>query len=650
MGDIAGLLSQHSKFEDASIANIIDFCEAPWGLNMNYGLEYIAPPRDPNYPTERLEQGDSCLRPVQKFILKVFYGIPLDTTPVSELEKEFEEKKKNPLYAPRMHIKLDRRIRVTDMFNDKVLFYFNEKDYLEYLFQEGRCNIREVVPGKAFQEFALVAGRRGGKSATSSIISAYEEYKLLKRGHPQAYYGLKENSEIFITCVATSIDQSKLLFNDITSNLNTCTYFKRYKNDPTLEKMEIRTPYHLEKYGMSARPNLILRAAPCSAKGLRGPANIVVILDEVAHFTDSSQNKSDSAVYEAVVPSLASFGEDGKLILISSPLAKQGKLYEGYKNAMEGAEGILTMVLPSWELNPELKATFLRREWHKNPTVYECEYGGQFSDKIKAWMPYDLLETVIDKSLQKVPRGIPKTPYYMGIDLGLKKDPTSISICHIEHKFNEAGIEVPTIILDYNDILSSTDFAFNDTDFLDFDEVFNWIENLCKDFYIVGGLMDQAYGPPLHQKLIKQGFNQFEMEYFTDKKNSDVFQNFFLQVVNGTVRLYDDPQVHSEEGDDSAKEHGELITEIINLQETVKAKYISKVHAPPIEGMHDDRADATVRAVWVASQAITRGDYEVKKDNSTQYLRTAITSRAAYQRNKMVNHRYSDPKRTIKKR
>lgn len=623
MSKLTDIISQHMTFEDATVADIITFCEAPWGLNMNKGLG-IAPKK---------REGVTVLRPVQRFLLKTYYGLELDSAPVES-------------------VPLERRIRVTDQFNDKVKFYFNEKQYLKYLYDEGRCNIKEVNDSSVRHEFALIAGRRGGKSASSAIISAYESYKLLKYNHPQRHFGLQEDDKIFITCVATSTDQAVLLFGSITSYLNICSYFSRFKNDPTSQYMKMRTPHSIERYGPGCEPSIIIRAAPCSARGLRGPGNLVVILDEIAHFVDDSHNKSDSAVYDAITPSVATFGKEGKIIAISSPLSKEGVLYDLYKSAMDGSDSVLAMVLPSWELNPTLDASFLRERWKRNPVSYECEFGGGFSEKIKSWMNRDLLVKSINPGLQKQIRGIYGVPYYMGIDIGAKNDPTSVSICHVESTSDSEGKRKSIIQLDYNEIISATTYSFADTEFLDFDKIVEWVQELCRNFNVVKGLMDQAYGPPVFQSLHKVGITQFEMKYFTDKFNSEIYQNFLLNAINQTVQIYDEKPEFKEGDEKVKKEFGPLVTEILNLQETVRSKYISRIHAPKREGHHDDRSDATVRAIWLATVAMKKGDIgNYKKTTREEFLNLhTANSSLKYHKNKYINHGYSDSKRLPPKR
>ena len=84
-------------------ADIIEFAESAWGVEME-------------------------LYPVQRVILKCHYGIPLD---------DIEE------FLVDTSWRLDKKV------------LFTEASYLRYLYDEGRSNIREVIPGQERREMVL---------------------------------------------------------------------------------------------------------------------------------------------------------------------------------------------------------------------------------------------------------------------------------------------------------------------------------------------------------------------------------------------------------------------------------------------------------------------------------------------------------------
>lgn len=502
-------------------------------------------------------------------------------------------------------------------------------------------------------------------SKLSSIISCYETYKLIRKTHPQKYYGVGADSEIYITVVATSTDQAQLLFNDIAGSIDNARFFDRYKSIPTVQYMKLKTPHDLTK-NADSKPTLIIQASPCSARGLRGMSNIVVIMDEQAHYIDNSSNKSDSAVYDAVTPSTLSFGKEARTINISSPLNKQGKLWELYNQSFK-SEKILMFQIPTWEMYPGIDSSELREKYRRNPAVYFCEIGGQFSDTVKSWMPVDQLKKCIDPNLKPKLRGKPNTIYFMGIDIGLKNDPTAISVLHIEPVkkpiYNSSGnvideIVVPKYELDKQIILqagknSKKDKNIDNTvvtsesisEFLDFEIIGDNVEQLAKDFYVEKGLFDQYTGPPLMQNLTKRGFTQFEMTYFDRRFSSEIYNNFLINVIDEAIILYDDwEDKQIEEG-----KHGPFISEIIDLQSQFISKYITIVQAPEVEGKHDDRCDSYVRALWCATQYLNKNSTMFNRSVTNQMQSANNNMSSLAMRYHKFNHRHSPERRAFKR-
>ena len=162
------------------------------------------------------------LYPVQKFIVKLYYGEPLDT--------------------------INRTIKVSDRLNTKTLYNFTEAEYLKYLFDNGRCNIGEQ-DGRMRRELILCLGRRSGKSALSSIFASYELYKLLRRGSPQSFYGMPYGSEIRVLCVANDKEQASIVYGDMQSHVESVDYFKNSIANTTQTFLKFRTANDKKKFG-----------------------------------------------------------------------------------------------------------------------------------------------------------------------------------------------------------------------------------------------------------------------------------------------------------------------------------------------------------------------------------------------------------------
>ncbi len=529
----------------------------------------------------------------------------------------------------------------------------------------GRVYDLTVPDGESF----VANGMTNHNTTLSGIFASYEVYRLLNLHNPQEYYGLPNGNRIQIISVATDKDQAGLLFNEVTTHLAKCDYFKPFVANNTQSLINFRTPYDIDKYGPTARhengkfvsfhgkATLRVTFKSCIAKGLRGAGNIIVILDEVAHFQDKGQSSAEE-IYNAVTPSTAAFspkGEDGmpiygaqtdteaRVILISSPLNRAGKFFELFHLAMSrgpGSENLLAIQAPTWEINPTVATSYYRTKYHADANVFMTEHGAQFSDRMRAWIDReeDLLVNV-DEALKVKEVGMPRYPHQMGIDVGLVKDGTAVFITHVEkehiildyHEYWRAGEDWRTT----NPHLGSnypTDYAkrLASVERLDFDEIAAWVVALSKKFFIADGLFDRWNGIPLEQALGKKGLSQFHSEYFSRDMSSKMFQAVKLLMIDKKLKLYDYPKAHG-------SKHSSFIKELLELQAEQFARNIVIVGAPEAAGYHDDMSDAFVRSVWLSSERMSK-EKHVYGGNLYPRARGAGTTPAAYQLKRARQH------------
>lgn len=613
LGDIALQVSREksrgSEGKGAREPNIIEFIEADWGL------------------------GVKTVYPVQKVILKAFYGIPLD------------EKKKY--------------VRITDWRRENERYY-TEADYLRYLFDEGRSNVREVKEGDGLfrRELVLPIGRRSGKTELSSWIANYETDRLLRKENPQKYYGIAQGDAIKICAVATSKDQAAILYGKAKSHFQTCPRFAPYRANNTTTYYRFQTDRDIQAHGRygeddNAKASIQATFYSCVAKGLRGHGNIVIILDEIAHFTGTGQS-SAREVYKAVTPSTVAFSpkdengnvkrfpdgtqypKDARIILISSPWSKEGFFYEKFREGFQRPEHMLCIQAPTWEVNPTISGSDFENEYLTDPKSFFVEFGAEFDSANTSWIEKreDLL-SCIDPTAKRIWRAPSRRPHFLGLDVGVTAggDGTAVAVGHIEKD--------QSIVLDYLEYVKAGEGEHANEDRLDFDWIADWIKEISRRFHIVEGVTDRWSGIPFEQALHKRGLKMIESTHFSQTDTTFMFKTFKDMMWAGKIRLYNwiPHENNPQSGIILNHEDGDLcgyIEELLSLQEKKISRNISKIEAPRVDGQHDDRSDALVRMVWLAAQRLGSTKF-ISGGRSSSAGRAAMDMRRQHRMRKRRN-------------
>ena len=528
ISDLILSISRASKSGDSTPVNVIEFAEADWGLGK------------PDPTTGRSFR----LFPIQKIILKIHYGLPLDDNaygvslddPVPLDHPNYNEITELTGGAD-VNLRTDdygyykQRIKITNWRRQNIR-YMTEAGYLRFLYEEGRCNVKEVDGER--RELVLSIGRRSGKTLIASVISAYETYKLLLKHDPHGYYGVASSNPIHIVSIATDKEQASLSYKEVSGHFQGCEFFSTYMAHSTQSFASFQTPRDIEKYGRYddnplAKASIIVTFKSCIARSVRGMGIIVVIMDEMAHFTDEGQSSADE-VYNAIRPATAAYSQkhqndsqksigpvESRIVAISSPMGKQGKFYELFQKGMKGGEAarnVLCIQAPTWEINPTIPASEFEDAYMKDPNVFDTEFGGRFSDRTRGWIEnkqdlYDCIDPI-----RRPNQGAPsRMPHFMGLDIALVNDYTAVAIGHIETTADRG----PIIVLDLVDRIRAGEGRFSHRERLEMDDdVVDWVYKLSRQFYLVGGIFDQWSGIPFEQAIANRRLNQLKMEDFTE--------------------------------------------------------------------------------------------------------------------------------------
>jgi hypothetical protein len=297
------------------------------------------------------------LYPLQKFILKILFGVPLG----------------------------DDRIQLWDAEKLNPYWEGTEVQYLKHAYDYGKCNIAhpDDVPAGGFGEAVIFNGRRSGKNILIAIAATYSLLKLLSQGNPQEYFYLVPGSPIDFTMISQDPESADRLLDIVGGFLTSASVFSPYLMNSPKWKSGLTTEYDRNK--IDASPSIFIGSYPSNFSGIRGPSSIFLAFNEFAHM------KNAENLYYAAIPATAQFypvhtnappefRPEPKVLSISSPWYKTGKMFELFERALdEGAKSdIFAFNESTANMNTNITAEALARMKKNSPKYFDAEFGGEF--------------------------------------------------------------------------------------------------------------------------------------------------------------------------------------------------------------------------------------------------------------------------------
>ena len=303
---------------------------------------------------------------------------------------------------------------------------------------------------------------------------------------------------------------------------------------------------------------LVIEVRAANFRRLRGPTYIAVIADELAYwYNDEVHVNPDVEVLNAVEPGLATTG--GPLILISSPHARRGVLWEMFKNH-HGPEGDpLTLVArgPSTALNPSLPQRVVDRALEKDRPRATAEYLAEFRTDIEGFVSMEVIEGCLGDYREMMPAA--NTSYKAFVDpSGGSADSFTLAISHITKD--------KQIIID---AVRERRPPFSPADVI---EEFAASSRPIASSRVTG----DRYAGEFPRELFRKNGISYDC---SEKPKSDLFRDLLPRLNSGGIVL---PQ------------HDRLINQLVSLERTVVRGGKDTISHPPLG--HDDIANAVAGA------------------------------------------------------
>ncbi|WP_298106321.1 hypothetical protein [Bradyrhizobium sp.] len=237
-------------------------------------------------------------------------------------------------------------------------------------------------PASRVRELWIPAGRRAGKDAATSLISAHTGALFNQQEK------LRPGERALVLCLACDRVQARIILN----------YVRSYFTDiPLLAGMVTRETAE----GFELNNGVDVAVGTNSFRAVRGRPILLAVLDELAYWRDENSAKPDEELYKAITPALATL--DGMIVGISSPYRKAGLLYNKFKRHFGQDGDVLVIQASTRQLNPTIDQSIIDRAMAEDPAAARAEWMGEFRDDIGGWLPLEVIESSVDQGVAARP-------------------------------------------------------------------------------------------------------------------------------------------------------------------------------------------------------------------------------------------------------
>ena len=323
-------------------------------------------------------------------------------------------------------------------------------------------------------------GRRSSKTFMAALCAVYmcfvKDAVYKKR--------VRKGEKWYIITVANDLQQAKIALNNIRQLITASPLAKEIVRETAME-IEISN-------------NCVFQAIPASARASRGKAVAGIVLDELAFSLEGDANRGAKAIFDALSPSIAQFGHDGKIIELSSPWLTEGLFHEHFMQAKEGnMQGMKALQVPTWEINPTLPwgCDFLENARKKDEEAFWVEFGAQFRGNRSCLLASEIIDAAINKQRSI----LPPSPSFQGKYV-LALDPARGGVGRDDYTACIVHFDGETLVVDkFHAFLA--DFEINGKKEVSIQAVEDWIREHHKIYQFDSIVLDQYNSSATIQSL-----------------------------------------------------------------------------------------------------------------------------------------------------
>jgi hypothetical protein len=292
------------------------------------------------------------------------------------------------------------------------------------------------LPRARVRELWIIASRRAGKSifaaALAIFLAAFQTYPLAPG----------EVGTVIV--ISPSQKQSRVIKRYISGLMHSSPLLRSLIANETADEIVLTNGHVIEMVTAS-------KVAP------RGRTLIAVIVDEGAFLpVDDSAAEPLSEILTACRPGLAT--TDGLLVIIGSPYAQQGPMFETFTRHFGQDSDVLVVKGASQQFNPTIKDTVITQALETDPSAARAEWLGEFRADLEGYITREAAEAVrASGRIELAP--VPGVRYRAVLDFAggtLGGDSAAMGIAHSETR-ERRQIEVVDVIREVRPPFSPAD-------------------------------------------------------------------------------------------------------------------------------------------------------------------------------------------------
>ena len=387
-----------------------------------------------------------------------------------------------------------------------------------------------------------MVGRRGGKSFISALtavfVACFREYRQYLNAGEQAV----------VLVLARDRDQAKIVFRYIKGIIAAIPPLDAMVRSERADEIELEN-------------QVTISVKTSDYRAIRGLTITACITDEIA-FWDSQGVSPDREVFAALRPAMSTI-PNSKLLIISTPYAQAGVLYEAHRQYFGKPDPhTLVWVAPTAIMNPTISGALIEREIEADPEAARSEWLAEFrTDLAAAFSPEAIAACVISGRSELLPSR--QIAYQAFTDpSGGRSDSFTLGIGHKEFS-GKAVI----------DCLKAWRSPFDPS------AVVSQVAEELKRYGVVSVSGDNYGGEWPVEQFKRQGIH-YERE---TRNKSELYLALISAINSGQIELPDNPQ---------------LISELRRLERR-RGRQGKDIIDHPAYGGHDDLANAIAGACWL---------------------------------------------------